>query len=65
MLTVELIYRCRNCKQTFTIHTKGVSGDCNADVIRSQSCKNCCLSSTDGAVITIVADFIKFISLEK
>jgi len=74
MKKIEAIYKCRHCKgsisiqdcvKVFTVHydTGGTSYKIPL-ILESTTCPHCCLKTTNGATITVVADLIRKISRE-
>jgi len=68
-MIIEKIYKCRSCKDTISIEEKGkpshlTPADEISETIKTDKCKNCCIPTTNGAVLFVVADLIKYIVLK-
>jgi hypothetical protein len=60
---VEKIYKCRSCQQAFRVvdgFDLVLKGSDVPLIIHSRECKNCCLPTTNVAVITVIADLVKY-----
>ena len=60
---VEKIYKCRSCQQSFRVNDEFdlvLKGSDVPLIIHSRECKNCCVPTTNEAVITVIADLVKY-----
>lgn len=75
MIKIEALYKCRHCNgifsvqdcvKVFTVHydTGGTSFKIPL-ILESTTCPHCCLNTTNGATITVVADLIRQIRKEE
>ena len=58
---IEKIYKCRSCEQRLSIIEEYKGSVDVPPVINTTECKNCCVNTTNGCEIKVVADLIKYI----